>query len=327
MRLRNTLLLTAVFILLGAYLYFFEFPKGGKGKTEKLLNFKENEVERIILSYPQQEIRLQKEPTGKWKITHPLQGAADESTITGILSALSTSEVKRTLDTKPSPEELKNFGLDQPEAKVVITLKSGLTLPTIFVGEKTPVGSSAYVKRGSEAAILLTDASLRSSLEKKLNDFRDKEILPFRQDMAVKLQIHTPKESLVLVKGEKEDWNVESPRKGKAKNVAVSAYLTALSQLRAKGFAEDEPRDLKKYGLNSPALKISLEGKDGKTLGTLSLATKGGQNYFARREETATVYTIEPFSYNQLNKQLTDFLEEEKKEARGKPAPQGGTKK
>ncbi len=452
MRLRNTLLLTVIFILLGAYLYFFELKKAGKEKTEKLLNFKEDEVESIILSYPQQEIRLKKEASGKWQMTQPLQAAADESTISSILSTLNTIEVKRTVEEKPSQEDLKNFGLDKPETKVLITLKNGITLPSILVGAKTPVGNSAYARREGATGVLLTDASLLSGLEKKLHDFRDKKIIEFKDDMVkqlvlkgtkgefalikkeedwfidkpkpyradrteikgilstirnlsardfleaspsdlkkygldkprlrvtafmgekegqreilvgnkkegkdevylvldskgtiytvhenvlkgldkdlialrdkeilsfpsdkvTKVQIQTPKELLILTKGEKEEWKLEAPKTGKAKQGAVVDYLTALRSLRAKGFAEDEPKDIKKYGLDSPSLKISLDGKDGKNLGTLLLGNKTGEEHYARREDSQAVYTIEEFSYKQINKQLPDFFEEEKKES------------
>ncbi|MCZ6624347.1 MAG: DUF4340 domain-containing protein [Deltaproteobacteria bacterium] len=452
MRLRNTLLLTVVFGLLGAYLYFYELKNEGEERTERLLNFKQDEVESITLSYPQQEIRLQREPSGKWKITQPLQVAADESTISDILSTLNTTEIKRTVEEKPSPQDLKAFELDKPQVKVLITLEKGKALPPILVGGKTPVGNSAYVKRGDKPDVLLTSASLLSSLKKKLYDFRDKkiirfqddsveqlalkgtkgdfvlikkaqdwfidkpksyradraeiqgmlstirnmsardfteespsdlkkygldqprlqvtvfmgdkegpreilfgnkregkdevylvldskeivytvyesvfreldkdlvalrdkEILPFPRDKVAKLKIHTPKQSWVLVKGEKEEWQVEAPEKRKTKQRVVADYLRTLGYLRAKGFAEDEPKDIKQYGFDLPSLKISLEAKDGKNLGTLLLASKAGEVYYAKREGNPTVYIIEEFSYNQINKQLTDFLKEEKKES------------
>ena len=459
MRLRNTLVLAFLFVLLAAYVYFFELQKT-KEKTEKLLNLKEEEVEAIILNYPQLEVRLQRKAPGRWKITHPLEVAADEATVGSILSALNSIEVKRTLEEKPSAADLKNYGLDSPEVKVLISLRNGVALPPVFVGGKTPIGNSVYVRRGPEAAVLLTDASLRFNLEKKLNDFRnkkiiefteeavkqlllrgakgdfdlskkgedwyidrpkfyradqseikgllstirsmsaqdfiedsppelkkygldkprlkvtvfmgeeegyrqilfgnnregkgevylvsdpkgtvytvpesvwsqlgkdltalrDKEILSVRPDQVARLQITTPKESLALGKGEKEEWKVEAPKKGKARQGLVSDYLTLLSHLRAKGFAEDEAKDLKKYGLDTPSVKIAVADKDGKNLGTLLLGSQTGTEYYAVREGSPTVYTIDEFSYNQLNKQLSDFLEEEKKAS----AAPGKTKK
>lgn len=450
MRLRNTLVLASVFLLLAAYVYFFELQKNTKEKTEKLLNFKQEEVEGIILNYPQLEIRLHREPLGSWKMARPLEAAADEAVVGAILAALNSIEVKRTVEEKPSATDLKNYGLDSPEVKVLISLRNGAALPPVSVGGKTPVGNSVYVKRGTEAAVFLTDATLRSNLEKKLNDLRDKRIVEFREeavkqlslrgakgdldlskkgedwyidspklyradqseiqgllstlhnmsaqdfiedappdlkkygldkprlkvavymgkqegyrevlfgnkregkgevylvsdpkgtvitvyesvlqqlekdlnalrdkeilslrpDQIVWLKIYTPKESLLLARGEKEEWRVEAPKKGKTKQGVVADYLALLSHLRAKGFADDEAKDLKKYGLDGPALKIIAADKDGKSLGSLLVGSKTGTEYYALREGNPTVYTIDEISYNQLNKKPTDVLEEEKK--------------
>lgn len=169
MRARNTMLLAIIFVSLAAYVYLFELKKEGKGA--RLLDIKQDEVERVALIYPDHEIRLEKERSGKWRMTHPWQAAADRSAVSGILSTLSASEAKRTVENNPSPADLKKFGLDQPWVKVEITLKSGLSLPTLLVGSTTPVGQSAYVKRGKESAVLLTGASLPAGLDKKPNDF------------------------------------------------------------------------------------------------------------------------------------------------------------
>ena len=177
MRLRNTLLLAALFILLAAYIYFFELQKEGRGKSARLLNFKAEEAAAIVLSYPRQEIQLQREPPGKWQLTQPLRADADESTIGSMLAALSAGEILRTLEEKPSAEDLKSFGLDRPAVKVSITLKSGVTLPQLLLGARTPFGDAAYVQRGSEPSVYLTDGSLPLALQRELNDFRHKPIV------------------------------------------------------------------------------------------------------------------------------------------------------
>ena len=177
MRLRNTLLLAAVLILLAAYIYFFELQKGASGKAEQLLNFKAEEAAAIVLSYPRREIQLQREASGKWKLIQPLRADADQSAIGGILAALSAGEIQRTLEKKPTPEDLKSFGLDRPAVKVLITLKNGITLPWLILGAKTPFGNAAYAQRGGEPSVYLTNGSLPSALERELNDFKDKPIV------------------------------------------------------------------------------------------------------------------------------------------------------
>jgi hypothetical protein len=442
--LRNTVLVGAIFVLLGAYIYFFELPKGDKEKYQPLLSFKQEDVAGMTLAYPGQEIQLRKETSGRWRMTHPLQVPADESTISGVLSALSAIEVKRTIEEKAGSEELKNFGLDKPQVKISISLKGGGSLPPVLIGAKTPVGDSTYVKKETEPRVLLTSSLLSSSFEKKLHDFRDKKILdisenevkqltlkraagtlvlvrkgdewfidkpkPYRadqaevqgilaslstmfardfvdnsrldlkrygldrpflqigldtaekgqreilfgdrrqgndeiyvtmhpegtvyrvlesvlksfdkdltalrdkqvlsfaQDKVAKLQIdRAPDESIVLVKTSDGEWAQGASKTEKPQQQAVMAYLAALGTLRANGFAEDEPKEIKKYGLEPPAVRISLDDKDGKSLGTL-LVGRSPNGYFAKRGSGPTVYDIDELSYKQIDKHQENFL-------------------
>ncbi|HEY2989738.1 MAG TPA: DUF4340 domain-containing protein [Candidatus Binatia bacterium] len=316
MRRGKTLVLAVLLVLLGAYVYFFELSKDDQGKSEKLLKFKDDEVAGIALVYPQREIQLQKDAQGKWKLTQPLAATADDSTVRTVIGALSAADIKRTLEKKPGAEDLKSFGLAPPAVKVSLTLKNGLTLPTLTVGAKTPVGDSTYVQRGGEPAVYLTGGALALVLEKQPNDLRDRAILAFPYDQVTRLQIKTPEQSLVLVKDAKEQWAMEAPVKKPAKAEAVAGYLAALAQLRAKTFVDDQPRELKKYGLERPGVEIALDGKDGKdvkNLATLHIGNKSGETYYARSESNPTVYAIDERFYKLLRKQPADFAAEEKK--------------
>jgi hypothetical protein len=313
----KTLILAVLLIALGGYVYFFELAKGDKGKSEKLLDFKQDEAAAIDLTYPNRAIQIQKDSSGKWQLTQPVRADADDATVGRLLAALAASDIKRTLEKKPGAADLKSFGLDLPAVKVSITLKNGLTLPTLAVGAKTPLGNSAYVRRGSDPTTYLTDAAIVLALEKQPNDLRDKTIVGYSAQQATKVEIQMPPgQALVLVKSEKEQWMIEAPVKKNARTDAVNQYLAALARLRVKTFADDQPTDLKKYGLDRPALKISIDGKDGKNLAALQVGGKSTEGYYARAEGSPAVYTIDEIFYPMLRKQPADFAVAEKSESR-----------
>ncbi|MEE9549999.1 MAG: DUF4340 domain-containing protein [Candidatus Binatia bacterium] len=322
MRLRNTLVLFSASILLGAYIYFFEINKNLGENGKRLLDFSEDDIEAIVLNYQDQKFGLNRLLSGKWVLTHPLQYPADESVIRQVLSALYASKVKRVLEENPSKKDLATFGLDKPYIKLLVTGKKGKALPAILVGDKTPVGRSAYVKRENDPAVLLTSTLLRSSLEKTLYDFRDKGILQVDPEKVAKLTIRNGKELLVLVRGEGEDWRIEAPQKGKAKPGAVSAYLSTLTRLRAQGFVDHESGDLKKYGLKPPSLKILFEGKLAETIGNLLIGENASGEYYAKWAENPILYTIDKLSYTQVHKTAADFSVGEKSD----PNPTGPSK-
>lgn len=324
MRLRNTLLLSFALILLAAYVYLFELQKGIKEKTEKLLSFKEEEVQSLVLNYPDREIRLQRDLQGRWRIVHPLEAAADDATVGAILSALNTSEVKRTVEEKPTEADLQNYGLDKPEVKALVSLRNGIALPPIFVGATTPVGNSAYIRRGADAGVLLTDASLRSNLVRKLKDLRNKRILEVGPDAVKQLVIRGSKGDFALEK-KGEEWFIDRPRYYRADQEQVKGLLSIIRGISAQDFIDESPPELKKYGLDKPRFKIAVfmgeeEGHHEILFGN---KREGKDEVYAIVDAKGTVYTIGEFSFDQLNKQLTDFLKEEKKAS---PAASGAKK-
>jgi hypothetical protein len=312
MRGLKTLVLAVLLLALGGYVYFFELGKEDKGKSERLLDFKPDEAAGIDLAYPNRALQLQKDSSGKWKLVQPARADADDSTVRSLLGAVAASDIKRPLEKNPSAQDLKSFGLDPPAVKVSITLKNGLTLALLSIGAKTPLGDSAYVRRGNDAGVYLTDGSILLALEKEPNQLRDRTVLVFPRDQVTTLAIETPKQALTLAQREKEKWTLEAPVKSPARADAVNEYLSALARLKAKTFADDQPADLKKYGLDRAALKISLEGKDGKNLAALYVGGKSADGYYVRAEGNSSVYTIDEFSYSTLGKQPADFAAEEK---------------
>jgi hypothetical protein len=450
---RKSLVLAVLLLLLGAYVYFFEFQKDAADRGEKLLKFSPDDVAGLLIDGGRQEVRLQKDDSGKWKITSPIQAGADESTVVSVLTALSGAEVTRTLVPNPAAEELRSFGLERPAIKVSLTTKSGLTLPALLIGAKTPVGSSVYVRRETKNDVLLANASVVSSLQRPVKDFRDKRILEFKEDAvkqvtfkggrndwvlekkgdgwfvggpkayradpaevgamlsalrfmsaqdfiegadrrkyglepprlrltltfgggqreihfggstgqsgevylaldsastiyrvrsdAVKLldkdplalrdktllpfsidevarlKIERPADILAFVKSEKNDWRLEAPKKDSVAQESVAHYLRALRDLKATRFVDDDARDLKRFGLDRPQLRVSLETKEGKNAGSLAVGGKTGAEYYARREDASTVYAIDESARRQIDRSLADFAEKSSKDKSASPA-------
>lgn len=298
----KTLLSLTVFILLGLYVYFFEL----RDKDRDLLEFIPEDVEELVLTYWDRRIELSRDDSGEWSLTQPIEVSADASTVEGIIKTLRQTKIKRILEEDPSESDMNNFGLKRPWVSLAMVTRSGRILPPILVGKMAPLGDQVYVKRGDYSAVFLTDAGLRTSLDKRLTDFRDKRILRFNRWNVARLEIRKDKERLVLVRDKGGSWEMETPRKAKVKRKTVNDYLATLLQLRAEDFSANEPVDLKQYRLDNPSLVISFEGDSSKHLETLLISEN--EKFFAKRVGHPTVYTIDPISFIQIHKTVNDFL-------------------
>lgn len=306
MRARNTVLFTIVFLALASYIYLFELQPGLEKRPRPLLDLKSDQIAEITLSYPDKEIRLRKEASGNWVITHPTAAPADPSTMSGVLNALATSEIRKSIEKRPGPEDLRAFGLDQSAIRVAVTLESSEALAPILVGAQTPVGNTVYVMREGLPEVLLTGAALKASLEKKLYDFRDKRVLEVETESVRGLALESPKGHLLLTR-RKRDWWIEKPRLLPTDPPSVQAMLAALRRVTARDFVEESVGDFKAYGLAEPRLKITLlVGEQGRRK-TLAFGDQrnGKDEVYAITDSAGPIYTVYKGVFDALDKDLT----------------------
>jgi Domain of unknown function (DUF4340) len=304
--LRRILVLLVLAAALGTYLYVYEIPQAEQeGKKEKLLNVDKDAVTGLALAYPDREMALSKGDRG-WRLTKPLDAAADEAAVKSLVGAVVDAEVQRTLD--DVPQDLATFGLQPPSVTVRLTVKDGTQPPAVAVGKNTAIGGKTYVRRGDDPKILLTTTSLQLGLNKQPKDLRDKALLTFQDDDVTNVVVHPAGgEVLTLVRKDKDDWTIE-PGSHRADPTEVRSYLSSLRATRAVDFPDDAPADLAKYGLDAPRLTVSVvTGKEGaeatRTLVLGGESTQGQQKQvYAKRAEEATVYALGEWSLRNLSK-------------------------
>lgn len=302
MRFRNTLLLLVVLIGLGAYVYYVERPEAEKeAKKEKLLDFQPDEVTEIVLTSPDREVTLVK-VDGNWKITKPIEAEADDVTVKGIVSMLSTAEVKKGLEGEV--KDLGAYGLEKPNT--VVAMKAGAkALPPVKIGEAAPIGGSAYAMRGDDKKILLTTSSVRSGVDKSLKDLRNKTILKFSDDNVRRIEVKGEGRDLVLEKSGAA-WKIVAPVAHDADVATVRSYLSTLKSLRATDFP-DEHADASTYGLAEPRLTVVLTLEGGAQQTFLLGGGNDKKEVFAKTASSPVVYTVGDWVSRDLDKPADDF--------------------
>lgn len=305
MRFRNTLLLLVVLIGLGAYVYYVERPEAVKEATkEKLVDFQPDEVTEVVLTYPDHEVTLSK-VDGAWRITKPIEAEADDVAVKGIVTTLSTAEVKKGLEGEV--KDLGAYGLEKPNT-VVAMKAGGKALPVVKIGEAAPIGGSAYAMRGDDKKVLLTTSVVRSGVEKTLKDLRNKTILKFSDDGVRRIEVKGEGKELVLEKNGAA-WKIVSPAAHDADVATVRSYLSTLRALRATDFP-DEKADPSTYGLVEPHLSVILTLGEGGAQQTQTLLVGGAnekKEVFVKTASSPVVYTVGDWVSRDLDKPAEDF--------------------
>jgi len=305
MRLRTTILLLILLAGLGGYIYWVELPQAEEDKqAQKLVDLVATEATELTLTYAESEVTLQKRGE-VWSVTRPLEAAADSVAVNNLLGAIASCEVKKELS--GTTTDLGQYGLASPfvTAKVKVGDRE---LPILRVGKNSPVGFSTYLQRGTDGTILLANASLRSALDKKLADFRDKTILSFADDALRRVEIQNGDQEVVLTQSEGA-WSIAKPGPYRADLSTVRSFLSSLRALRASDFVDDAPSDPTTYGLDTPRLRIRLlEGAD-EVEKQIAFGAKGNDKNepYVQSKSSPTVYTVGEFTIRELSKTVNEL--------------------
>jgi hypothetical protein len=329
----KTYVMAALAAGLVAYIFLVERkrpePTEEKPK-EKVLIFDRAKVQAITLA-PQgsEEIRLVKEKDG-WRMKAPTDVAADTAQIDSLLSTLDSMQAEDVV--AEAPGALREYGLDHPKNTVTVTLEGVKEPLAVMVGDKTPDGAALYARVPTSPRVVTIASHVEGSLEKKPFDLRDRDVLHVKRDAVRSIEITGPDGTHVLSRGEGGDWAFTQPVATQAGRWAVDALLGSLESLRMDSVADEDPKDLKAYGLDKPSRTVTLSLGDG-TRKTLSIGSPTPEKkYPVRVSDRPMVAVIPPALVDELAKGTSELrakrlLEVATYDVSGFDVEMGGTKR
>jgi hypothetical protein len=155
MRPKSNIILFIIFILLGAYVYFFETGSKEKNysseESQKVLRFNPEDVEEIKLKIQGSAMVLKKKDQ-QWRIVSPMQTDAIKSKVDSLLSVFEFPVI-RVIDTNPL--DLSEYGLNKPKFELGLRMKGENVFKTLHVGNNSPQGLNCYAKLEGNPEVLL----------------------------------------------------------------------------------------------------------------------------------------------------------------------------
>lgn len=315
MRFRSTLLLLLLLAALALLLCFYEFPRREKEQKEKegsnrLLALEEKNVRKITLWKGERLIALAREGETGWIMEQPVADRADSHEVSSLLSLLGSLKFERVVEEDVDHPE--KFGLDRPEFKVRLDLK-GEPSRTLKLGRKSPVGEGRYLCLEGMPKVYLVAGTISSALDKEPFVFRNKSPLDLLFESVTNFSIHQPGGTLELQRV-LTDWEIIRPENLTADREEVENFLRRVSYLRIEAFLDENPSDLKFYGLQEPALTLRVKTRDGEQalfIGNIRKEPSGDELAYARRSGHPAIFTLRASVLDDMKKQVSDFQPKE----------------
>lgn len=317
--------LIAVLIVLGALVggyFWITRPKPApvstaSAKVELSKGDKDKLVKIVLTDRPEGTLTLVKK--GKdWTTEPAVQVPLDSSNMDDLLYSFSALQAERTIDDNPT--DLAKYGLKPAQATAIGTWDDG-SAHTLYLGNKTEAGSTYYLQVKGDPKVYTVWMNNGEHYHWTLNDLRSKTVSPaINYDEITYIKL-VERDGAVLEVKQKTAEESKMSQLGFGGYVVTRPYsyprgldaekqdtvIKGAQSITITGFAEDNPKDLGKYGLARPREEAVVRDKSN-TIDFLIGSEKDSQTYFMIKGQNS-VYLTDTSSLSFLNTKAWDVID------------------
>jgi hypothetical protein len=278
-------------------------------RDKVVLDFDRDKLSRLELDSPKGKVTLVRE-AGRWRMTAPEPLPADPVEVGAVLARLRELRAQGFLadDASAIPRYL-----GRPEVRVALTAEGAGEPTTVLLApspERRGGRPSAYAAVAGRGPVVLVDAKALGELAKSVTDLRDRTLLGGLEPKDVKrLQARAGGKSVVVERAGESDWKTIEPTPGSARSAKVEDLLYALRGLRWREIVAPGGEDAAKYGLDAPALEVTLNRADGTEIATVMIGKREADRAWVRLKAAPTIYAVDARQLGELPKGPEDLAQ------------------
>jgi hypothetical protein len=303
------LVATVVLLVLVGLLYWSKrsssakTPEASVNPSPKILALNQADIDKLeIKKKGTEDIVLTKDGSGDWHITAPKDFRADSNAVSGLLSTVSTLNAERVVDEKAN--DLRSYGLAPPAAEVVVTEKDNKS-QHVLIGDDTPTHNGAYAALAGDPKVYTIAAYNKTSLDKGLNDLRDKRLLTLASDKVNRLEL-LAKKSEIEFDHYGDHWQIIKPKPLRADSSEVDDLVRKLTDAKIDLNAADSDQAKAAASFS----KAEAVGKAKLMSGTETQdldVRKAGNDYYAKSSAVESPSKVSNDLGQAFSKSLEDF--------------------
>ena len=304
MKPKGLLIAVVLLAVLGGVTWWSNKNQADKAKTPdstttKLLTIPDDQFQAIKIMQRSNELLTLKRDNGKWALTAPVAMPADQDAAGQIASALANLSADKIVEEKAT--DLKAYGLDNPALDVQVMRKDGKN-DRLLIGDDTLNGTGAYAKVLGNPRVVTVAATVRTSLDKRPDDLRDKRLLTFEADKLSRVELAAKGPAIEFGKTGQNEWQIVKPRPLRADGSAVDALVSKLKDAKMDLSAEDAA---KQYVAATKVASVTVTDAGGSQ--TLEVRRDKDKNVFAKSSAVGGIYKTNADLADALEKSADDF--------------------
>jgi hypothetical protein len=254
-------------------------------RDKRLLTFDSEKLTRVELAAKGQPVEFGKNSTNEWQIVKPRPLRADNSAVDTLVNKLKDAKMDPL---NPDADAAKKFAAGTKVATATVTDAGG----TQTLEVRKDKDNNYYAKSSVVQGIYKIASDVGDSLDKGLDDFRNKKVFDFGFSDPNKLEVN----GVVYTKsGDK--WMAGAKTMD---NTSLQNLIDKLRDLSATKFPDKDGGDV--------AFTATVTSNDNKRVEKVTIRKQGSQ-YFAQRENEPTVYELDAAAYTPLEQAAKDVKE------------------
>ncbi|UVT16577.1 MAG: DUF4340 domain-containing protein [Nitrospira sp.] len=269
-------------------------------RRKELLRFVQNDIERVRLTYPTTEIVIynmaKDKPKPLWKIRYPIEAEADQNEVRSMMFRLEDLKALGIIDPGPEREAIAKT-LTTPKVKVTLHTAAGDQSVRLY--QPDPQSGEAIAETTADAPLYYINPALLKDLTKELFNLQDKRLLGLDYTDIAMLSVKTRDQQYVLI-NQTGEWVLEDQPTDKVSQEAADLFVSRVANLPAEERVMKQSAPLAPYGLLAPSAEFVATGKDGKTIGKLTLGNHAGNLVFATGQRLQGVFQVRPELLTQI---------------------------
>lgn len=303
MNLRTTLLLLLVALGLGAVVWW---QRGQEAADVHLVDerlFEGVDVARVTAIrvdnvYRSYAMRLERDAAGSWYLVDPISYPADEGFVERLLDSIGRD---RVMVVRPDEADAEALGFEPP--RIVLDVYEDVggesVRHRVELGAPDLDGKRVHVRKDGRYFRALR--TIYTTLDRGFNEFRSqlvmhasgRDVVEVRRSGSYQIELGEPAQDLTFnafLDG--GAWHSVLPRRALLSPRDVGVLVFGALRLQARDFVEDEARDLGRYGLDAPLLRLDLGLDDGATE-SLLLSRSAQSPWYAKAPDAPQVWLLE----------------------------------
>ncbi|HKW35114.1 MAG TPA: DUF4340 domain-containing protein [Candidatus Acidoferrum sp.] len=260
-------------------------------RDKRLLTFDSEKLSRVELTAKKDSIEFGRNKD-QWQILKPKPMRANQSAVENLVRSLGDAKMELSA-TDDEKKDLNAFNAGKPVAIAKISDLAGTQELQVRKNK-----DDFYAKSSAVAGVYKVLSSVGSSVDKSLDDFRNKKLFDFGFVDPEKIEIHDGAKSYFLTRNGSDWWSNGT----KMDESTVSALVSDIRDLTATKFPDS--------GFAASSLDMTVTSDSGKRVEKVLIA-KNGDRYIAKRENEPALYELTASTITDLQKAAGDV----------KPAP------